>query len=578
MVVGGAGAGSTLNTFALSPINVGNTTVNASCIQPSIILPGGQVYVIPGPCVAPVPAPTGIRAGLICPNMSDVMINVNVTASGQIISAFCVPAVDTILNGSAVQGDLHGVWPYLFINAQPDITAGSYDLGIYEMTLNAAGILTALTPTGASFVQVGSAVASTTNTIGGTYGVSLDLLQVLPGPVTVGSGNQIPVITFNEYGQATAAVEGNTAIVVGQAIASSTLTGSYGSTINLVNQGGLTAGTYGSTTLITVTVNGFGVLTGISNSGTPVLLNNTAIYSNSGTLTGFIPGSLDLVAQGAITPGTYGSPHVPLITVNGYGVATAISNGFIAIANNTAIYSNSGTLAGNIPGTLDLVTQGALTPGTYGSPHVPIITVNAYGVTTALSNGITAIANNTAIYSNSGTITGSIPGSLDLPIQNAVIPGNYGQNSTCFLAAGINAYGVITSTGCFSISGLGNGSSVISIFLGTPNEVIVTQVRLRSPSSLMRVCRSTTLRCSSRRPSPLPRRRASRSRALLWARPRPTQWPSLVRASNSFRLARSRRGRSPWVSLAVFPLLARSKGRLTKSPSSLPLVSSPLAS
>jgi hypothetical protein len=571
--------------------------------------------------------------------MSDVMINVNVTASGQIISAFCVPAVDTILNGSAVQGDLHGVWPYLFINAQPDITAGTYDLGIYEMTLNAAGILTALTPTGASFVQVGSAVSSETNTIDGTYGVSLDLVQVLPSPVTVGSGNQIPVVTFNIYGQATAAVEGNTAIVVGQAIASSTLTGSYGSTINLVTQGGLTPGTYGSSTLVTVSVNGFGVITGISNSGTPVLLNNTAIYSNSGTLTGFIPGSLDLVAQGAITPGTYGSPHVPLITVNGYGITTAISNGFIAIANNTAIYSNSGTLVGHIPGTLDLVTQGSLAVGTYGSPYVPIITVNAYGVTTALSNGIIAIANNTAIYSNSGTITGSIPGSLDLPVQGSltpgsygnqqtvtvtvnayglatsisngvtvianntaiysntgtihgsipgsldlpvqsgVLPGNYGQNSTCFLAAGINAYGIVTSTGCFSISGLGNGSSVFSIFLGTPNEVIVTQVLLLLVSDPhAHAFRSTTFRCSSRRPSPLPRRRVSRLRVSPWVRPRPIPLPCLEPANNSFRSAHSRQGKSPWASLAVSPLSARSRGLPIKLPSSLPRVSSPSVS
>jgi hypothetical protein len=43
-------------------------------------------------------------AGPLCPNMSDVIINMNVTAAGQVISAFCVPAVDTILNGSAVQG------------------------------------------------------------------------------------------------------------------------------------------------------------------------------------------------------------------------------------------------------------------------------------------------------------------------------------------------------------------------------------------------------------------------------------------------------------------------------------------
>jgi hypothetical protein len=44
----GGGATGTLTTFALASINTGNATLNASCIPPFVVLPGGQVYVLPG--------------------------------------------------------------------------------------------------------------------------------------------------------------------------------------------------------------------------------------------------------------------------------------------------------------------------------------------------------------------------------------------------------------------------------------------------------------------------------------------------------------------------------------------------
>jgi hypothetical protein len=309
-------------------------------------------------------------------------------------------------------GDLHGVWPYLYINAQPDITAGCYDLGSFDMCLNAAGILTVLNPTGVSYVAVGSSVNSNTGTITGEYGVTLDLVPVLGNITTVGSGNQLPVITFNTFGQATAAGEGNTVIVAGQSVTSSTLVGSYGSTINLAS----------------------------------------------------------IVGAGA-----WGSPNLLSLSNDIYGRITAIANGPVALTNNTAIYSNSGTIAGFLPGSLDLVNQTTLVPGTYGSPQVPIITVSAYGITMDLSNGIVALANNTAIYSGSGTIVGSLPGSLDLPVQVALIPGTYG-NASCFASITVNDYGVLTGAACFTIGGLGGNGSGIQIILGTANQIIVTDI------------------------------------------------------------------------------------------------------
>jgi hypothetical protein len=139
LAVGGEGAGSTLSHFALTPINAGNTSLNSSCLPQVVFLPGGQSYVVPGACSPPILPPTGIGAGLLCTNPMDVIINGVVQADGRLLSTMCSPVNMTSLNGSAVYGDLNGIWPFLFINVQPGVMPGCDDIGSYTLCLNSKG-------------------------------------------------------------------------------------------------------------------------------------------------------------------------------------------------------------------------------------------------------------------------------------------------------------------------------------------------------------------------------------------------------------------------------------------------------
>ena len=412
LAVGGAGAGSTLSTFALAPINSGNTSGNSSCIPRSIVLPGGQVYILPGPCSPPVLPPTGIGAGFVCSSLDEVMVNANVTADGRLVEVLCSPVNQTSLNGSAVQGDLTGVWPYLFLKPQPDITAGCSDIGIYTLCLSVGGLVTLLNPNGASIVYVTSSVFSSTGTITGQYGVSLDLTNTSVTPGSYGTGNQLPTFTVNSYGRLTAAGSGNTVVLVGQAITSSTITGNYGSTVNLIPT--------------------------------------------------------------AVTPGPYGGPgQLVSFTADQYGRLTAAATGATVLVNGSIISSSS--LYGNWGGEIE-IRPTTVTPNTYGSPFVPSFTVEADGRLTFAANGVTPVVVNSTINSNTGSITGLYGNTVDLVTQAGLVAGVYGNSTSCLSQLTINAQGVITAAACLSVSGLGGNGSGFSVFLGTANEVIVTQV------------------------------------------------------------------------------------------------------
>lgn len=259
-------------------------------------------------------------------------------------------------------------------------------------------------------VFVGSVVSSTSSTITGHYGVSLDLTPTGVTPGAYGTGNQIPAFTVDQYGRLTLAAEGNTAVVVGMAIASSTLTGTYGSTINLIPVG--VAGTYGGgRLLVQFTTDIYGRTTAASNGASAVLIG-------------------DNITSNAIS-GTYGG----VITIRDTGV----------------------------------------TPGTYGAPQLLQITVESDGRLTAAANGATPVLVNSSVGSNTGTITGLYGNTLDLPVQGALVPGVYGNSTNCLAQITITPYGTISNAGCLSIGG-GSGNSSFSIFLGTPNEIIVTEI------------------------------------------------------------------------------------------------------
>jgi hypothetical protein len=340
----------------------------------------------------------------------DVLTNGVTQADGRWLSAICSPVNQTALNGSAVYGDLTGVWPFLYLVVQSGLMPGCYDIGSYTLCVNSKGLVTALSTNGNVILFVGTAVSSTSNTITGHYGVSLDLSASGVTPGSYGTGNQIPSFTVDQYGRITLAAEGNTAVIVGMSITSSTLTGTYGSTINLDTVG---------------------------------------------------------------TPGTYGGGRLLVqFTTDAYGRTIAASNGASAVLVGDNITSNA--IAGTYGGTITILGTG-VTPGTYGTNTLAQFTVESDGRIIAASNGATPVLVNSTVHSNSGTLTGLYGNTLDLPVQTGLVPGQYGNNTSCLAVITLNAYGIATNAGCLSIGG-GGGNSSFSIFLGTPDEVIVTEI------------------------------------------------------------------------------------------------------
>jgi hypothetical protein len=178
-----------------------------------------------------------------------------------------------------------------------------------------------------------------------------------------------------------------------------------------------------------------------------------------------------LLPNGGFLPSNLGN----VLNYNIYGSITNGTSTIVLLANGTTVISNSGSITGQLGGSLDLPTQPGLLHSGVQSNAGLVVGYNPRGVLTNDSS-IVLLANGTAISSASGTITGTLPGSVDLAILNSIYPGDYGFNVSCMYAASVDKYGRSVPA-CFDISPLlggGGANSTITNIIGTPNAIIVT--------------------------------------------------------------------------------------------------------
>ena len=220
--------------------------------------------------------------------------------------------------------------------------------------------------------------------------------------LTVDTDKRVVVVHDGTTAGGNPLIKANGSITTGQILTSN---GSH--LLALSNTG--TAGTYGNASFIpVVTTDAYGRVSSVT---------NTAIAISSGVVTGvmsFAQGGANatsyttgqfLTSNGTAfvsvantgTAGTYGNAaYHPVITTDAYGRVSAVTN--TAVAIDTAAIT-SGTIAD-----ARLPTKG--TAGTYANAtHVPVITTDAYGRVTAVTNTaisfpVTSVGGQTGAVSN----------------------------------------------------------------------------------------------------------------------------------------------------------------------------------
>ena len=346
-------------------------------------------------------------------------------------------------------------------------------------------------------------VSSVTNT-----SIAIDTSQLTTGTIadarlptkgtagTYANANHVPVITTDAYGRVTAVT--NTAIAIDTSqITSGVLPFTRGGSNNttyttgailtsngtafvaLSNTG--TAGTYGNASHVAVvTTDAYGRVSAVTNTLISITsaqhtgVHNFALGGTNATT--YTTGTL-LVSNGTAivslantgTAGTYANAsHVPVITTDAYGRVSTVSNTSIAIA---ASQVTSGAFdATRLP------TTG--TAGTYANAsHVPVITTDVYGRVSSVSNTLISItsAQHTGVHNfalggtnattyTTGTLLTS-NGTAIVSLANTGTAGTYG-NATHVPIITTDAYGRVSSITTSQITGGGGG--------GTQNVTIAT--------------------------------------------------------------------------------------------------------
>ena len=241
--------------------------------------------------------------------------------------------------------------------------------------------------------------------------------------------------TISSLASAIAVADGGTGATT--LTAGGILIGSGTSAVTILANTG-TAGTYANAAYVPViTTDTYGRVSAVTN--TAIAIDTAAI--TSGTLA-----DARLPATG--TAGTYANAsHVPVITTDSKGRVTAVTNTAIAITStsvtgvmnfaqggaNATTYTTGAILTSN--GTAFVALANTGTAGTYANAtHVPVISTDAYGRVSAVTN--TAIAIDTAAIT-SGTIA-------DARLPTKVSVGTFGNSSTAITLT-VDAQGRITA-------------------------------------------------------------------------------------------------------------------------------------
>jgi len=271
--------------------------------------------------------------------------------------------------------------------------------------------------------------------------------------LTVDTDKRVLVVHDGTTAGGNPLIKANASITTGQILTSN---GSH--LLALSNTG--TAGTYGNASYIpVVTTDAYGRVSSVT---------NTAIAISSGVVTGvmtFAQGGANatsyttgqfLTSNGTSfvsvantgTAGTYANAaYVPVITTDAYGRVSSITNTAIAIDTGAI---TSGTIAD-----ARLPTKG--TAGTYGNAaYIPVITTDAYGRVTGVTNTIVAI---TASQVSGGTLTGdlSITGNLTVSgTQTIVNTSTVSTNDSLLKLAANNVVGDVLDIGFYGQSNTGS--------------------------------------------------------------------------------------------------------------------------
>ena len=480
----------TANALATGSLTASNTaTLRANITGGTVSSLASAIEVADGGTGATTLTAGGI---LIGSGTSAVTILANTGTAGTYANAAYVPVITTDTYGrvSAVTNTLiqisttqitSGVLPF----TQGGANAITYTTGTFLTSNGTAFVSVANTGTAGTYANAAYVPVITTDAYGRVSAITNTAIAIdtsaitsgtladarLPATGTAGTyanASHIPVITTDSKGRVTAVT--NTAIAIDTAqITSGTIADA-----RLPTTG--TAGVYGNNAFHPViTTDAYGRVTAVTNTLVQIAASqvtsgvlpftqggaNNTTYTTGAILTS--NGTAFVALSNTGTAGTYANAaYVPVITTDDYGRVSAVTNTAISIDTSQL---SSGTVAD-----ARLPTKG--TAGTYANAaFVPVITTDAYGRVTAVTN--------TAIAIDTSAITSGTLADARLPTKGTA--GTYG-NTTYIPVITTDAYGRVTAvtntaiqSGTTSVSGIvqltDSISSTSTTTAATPNSV-----------------------------------------------------------------------------------------------------------